>query len=156
MGHCLRIPWPLLVVGLLSPVVRAQETTGGDRSSYGPDSLVSLLTLGAALIAVIAVIIGCAWLIRRMNGMTGVNHQAMKVVSVLAVGSRERIALVEVGGTQILVGITPSAIRKLHVFDEPVVESRSVGDSDFARRLQSMIGRSWSGNRSGTHEEGEH
>ncbi|PAV27369.1 flagellar protein FliO/FliZ [Tamilnaduibacter salinus] len=156
MGSRLISPWLLLVVGLLAPLVRAQESAGSERASYGPDSLVSLLTLGASLVAVIAVIIGCAWLIRRMNGMTGVNHHAMKVVSVLAVGSRERIALVEVGGTQILVGITPSAIRTLHVFDEPVVESRSMADSDFARRLQSMIGRGWSRSGRGDHDGGEH
>jgi len=48
-----------------------------------------------------------------------------------------------VGGQQILLGITPSAIRTLHVFDEPVVEAGSAGSGDFARRLQGMIGKSW-------------
>ena len=93
--------------------------------------------------AVVAVIYGCAWIIRRMNGMTGMNNNAIKVVSVMAIGARERIALIEVGGQQILLGITPSAIRTLHVFDEPVVEAGSAGSGDFARRLQGMIGKSW-------------
>lgn len=109
------------------------------------DSLVSLVTLGLGLLAVLAVIFGCAWVIRRVNGLSGMNNQAIKVVAVMALGARERIALIEVGGTQILVGITASAIRTLHVFDEPVVNPQEGGNSDFARRLQGLMGKQWKG-----------
>jgi flagellar protein FliO/FliZ len=51
---------------------------------------------------VIAIIYGCAWLIRRMTGMTGMNNNAIKVVSVMALGARERIAVVDVAGQQSL------------------------------------------------------
>lgn len=71
------------------------------------------------------------------------NNNAIKVVSVMALGARERLALVEVGGQQILLGITPSAIRTLHVFDEPVVDASNPPSGEFARRLQGMIGKSW-------------
>src|SRR6056297_2231482 len=81
-----------------------------------PDALMSMLSLGAGLLAVIAIIFGCAWLVRRMSGMTGGNTRAMKLVSVMPMGTRERIALIDVGGKQILVGVTPQAIRTLHVF----------------------------------------
>ena len=130
---------------LIAAPVMAQETVGpaGADSARAPDTLGTILSLGAGLVAVVAVIYGCAWLIRRMNGMTGVNNNAIRIVSVLAIGARERIALVEVGGQQILLGITPSAIRTLHVFEEPVVDANSAGSSDFARRLQGMIGKSW-------------
>ena len=101
------------------------------------------LTLGVGLLAVIAIIFGCAWIVRRMSGMTGGNTRAIKVVSVMPIGTRERIALVEVGGKQILIGVTPSAIRTLHVFDEPVVSAGDPVSSDFARKLQGMIGKSW-------------
>ncbi|TYC58118.1 flagellar biosynthetic protein FliO [Marinobacter sp. BW6] len=130
---------------VINPVV-AQETaktTAADSPVRAPDTLGTILSLGLGLVAVVAVIYGCAWIIRRMNGMTGMNNNAIKVVSVMAIGARERIALIEVGGQQILLGITPSAIRTLHVFDEPVVEAGSAGSSDFARRLQGMIGKSW-------------
>ncbi len=131
-----------LVCGLVlgQPALAATAEPG---VSPAPTSLTSLITVGVGLIAVLAIIFGCAWVVRRMNGLTGVNNQAMKVVAAMALGARERIALIDVGGTQILVGITPSAIRTLHVFDEPVVTPGDGGSSDFARRLQSMIGRSW-------------
>ena len=114
-----------------------------ETTSSAPDTVMTMLSLGVGLLAVIAIIFGCAWLVRRMSGMTGGNTRAMKVVSVLPMGTRERIALIDVGGTQILVGVTPSAIRTLHVFDEPVVAPGEPVSGDFARKLQSMIGKSW-------------
>jgi flagellar protein FliO/FliZ len=134
-----------LALLLMSPAF-AQETAttaAPDSPVRAPDTVGTIVSLGLGLVAVIAVIYGCAWIIRRMNGMTGMNNNAIKVVSVMAIGARERIALIEVGGQQILLGITPSAIRTLHVFDEPVVDAGSAGSSDFARRLQGMIGKSW-------------
>lgn len=134
---------------LASPVI-AEETAkaaqGGAPAkavANAPDTLGTLLSLGAGLLAVIAIIYGCAWIIRRMNGMTGMNNNAIKVVSVMAIGARERIALIEVGGQQILLGITPSAIRTLQVFEEPVVKAGNPNSGDFAKRLQGMIGKSW-------------
>ncbi|HEA53062.1 hypothetical protein LCGC14_0693990 [marine sediment metagenome] len=134
----------LLLLLTTMPAV-AEETAKTIKSSPGStaDTLGTLLSLGAGLLAVIAVIYGCAWIIRRMNGMTGMNNNAIKVVSVMAIGARERIALIEVGGQQILLGVTPSAIRTLQVFEEPVVDASNPNSGDFARRLQSMIGKSW-------------
>ncbi|SHK38660.1 flagellar protein FliO/FliZ [Marinobacter antarcticus] len=133
-----------LLLLLAMPVIAeetAKATTGGPDRAQG--TLGTLLSLGAGLVAVIAVIYGCAWIIRRMNGMTGMNNNAIKVVSVMAIGARERIALIEVGGQQILLGITPSAIRTLQIFEEPIVDAGNPNSGDFARRLQSMIGKSW-------------
>lgn len=116
-----------------------------------------MVTLGLGLLAVLAVILGCAWVVRRMNGLTGMNNQAIKVVSVMALGARERIALIEVGGTQILIGVTASAIRTLHVFDEPVVTSGEGANSDFARRLQGLMAKTWtSGRASGEAHQNKH
>lgn len=137
--------WFLLLV---SVPLRAEESAAARdaaaNTARAPDTLATVMSLGAGLLAVVAIIYGCAWLIRRMSGMTGMNNNAIKVVSVLAIGARERIALVEVGQQQILLGITPTAIRTLHVFDEPVVDPGSAGSGDFARKLQSMIGKNWS------------
>ena len=119
-------------------------TAAQEMPTRAPDTLGTMVSLGIGLIAVIAIIYGCAWIIRRMNGMTGMNNDAIKVVSVMALGARERLALIEVGGQQILLGITPTAIRTLHVFDEPVVDANNPPSGEFARRLQGMIGKSWS------------
>ncbi len=136
-------PAAVVLMALAPLLALAEEAPATEESGRAPDTLVTMLSLGGGLLAVIAIIYGCAWIIRRMNGMTGMNNQAMKVVSVMALGARERIALIEVGGKQILVGVTPSAIRTLHVFEEPVVTPGQGSSSEFARRLQGMIGKSW-------------
>ena len=139
-----RLPSISLLV-LVAPAL-AQETASTEAPTSpirSPDTLGTIVSLGLGLVAVIAVIYGCAWIIRRMNGMTGMNNNAIKVVSVMAIGTRERIALIEVGGQQILLGVTPSAIRTLHVFDEPVVDSGNASSGEFARRLHTMMGKSW-------------
>ncbi|GGC75380.1 flagellar biosynthetic protein FliO [Marinobacter halophilus] len=136
-----------LIPAMVALPVLAEESAApaaGDAARNAPDTVGTVVSLGVGLLAVVAVIYGCAWLIRRMNGMTGMNNNAIKVVSVMAIGARERIALIEVGGQQILLGITPSAIRTLQVFDEPVVDAANPPSSEFARRLQGMIGKSWS------------
>lgn len=119
------------------PQAQTQLISG---AAGAPGTLSTLVSLGLGLLAVIAIIYGCAWLIRRMTGMTGMNNNAIKVVSVMALGARERIAVVDVAGQQLLLGITPGTIRTLHVFEEPVV---SVGgrapSGEFARKLQSLM-----------------
>lgn len=129
---------------VLPALVRAADETPTEAPSV-PGAVGSLASLGLGLLVVIALIFGCAWLVRRMSGLTGMNSQLMKVVAVMNLGTRERIALLDVGGKQILVGITPSTIRTLHVFDEPVASPEDMASSDFARRLQGMIGKPWKG-----------
>ena len=143
-------PFCLLLAGLTPLLVKAQEArqeSGGDGMGAGaPDTMTTALTLGAGLIVVLAVILFSGWIARRVQGLGGVNTQALKVVAVLSVGQKERVALVEVGGKQILIGVTPQSVRTLHVFDEPVVTgSQSAGSSDFARKLQQVMGRGTTG-----------
>jgi|SRR5690554_162846 len=139
VASLLLLALPAIAEETAEAIKSAPAKVGGN----APDTLGTLLSLGVGLLAVIAVIYGCAWIIRRMNGMTGMNNNAIKVVSVMAIGARERIALIEVGGQQILLGITPSAIRTLQVFEEPVVDAGKATSGDFAKRLQGMIGKSW-------------
>ncbi len=134
-----------------TPLEAPSPATGQSSS----DTLTSMATLGLGLLAVLALIFGCAWLVRRMNGLTGMNSGAMKVVSVMALGARERIALIDVAGTQILVGITPTAIRTLHVFDEPVITDTQTGSADFARKLQGLMARSRKPDRTGKTGDGD-
>ena len=135
------------LVTLLPVLALAQEATvpvAPERSGSGQgDALTSMATLGIGLLVVVGLIFACAWLVRRMSGLTGMNTGAMKVISVMALGARERIALIDVAGTQILVGITPTAIRTLHVFEEPVVAPGQEVSGDFAKKLQGLIGRKW-------------
>jgi len=63
----------------------------------------------------------------------------MRIISAIPVGSRERIALVEIADKQVLVGITQHNINLLHSFEEPVVNKNDKTGPDFASRLQSIL-----------------
>lgn len=125
----------LLVFGL-GQALAAEPAAGSSRTN--PLDNVGSIALG--LLAVLAVIFFSAWLVRRLQGLQGPASNAVKVLAVLPVGQRERVTLLEVGKTQILVGITAQSIRTLHVFDEPVLDSSASPPGDFASRLQSILG----------------
>ncbi len=137
----------MVVLAWLLPLTAMAADGEPESRPSVPDAVGTLTSLGLGLLFVIGMIFLCAWLVRRMSGLTGMNNQLMKVVSVLNLGARERIALIEVGDQQILVGITPSTIRTLHVLDEPVTDTQVAGSSEFARRLQGMISKPWKGDR---------
>ena len=74
----------MLLAAFMPALTRAQEQEGPAREvASAPDTVATMLTLGVGLLAVIAIIFGCAWIVRRMSGMTGGNTRAIKVVSVM-------------------------------------------------------------------------
>ncbi|MBU2097773.1 MAG: flagellar biosynthetic protein FliO [Gammaproteobacteria bacterium] len=72
------------------------------------------------LIVVVGLILLMAWLAKRLGGVHFQNAAGIKMLSVLSVGNKEKIALVQVGDQQLLIGIAPGRVSTLHVFDEPV------------------------------------
>lgn len=105
----------------------------GALSCYGADTetagaglgRTALLQTALGLCAVIAVIYALAWLAKRTNmGALG-RDKGMRVVTVLPLGTREKAVLVDIAGTQMLLGVAPGRVSTLHVFPEPVVVSAS-------------------------------
>jgi len=74
----------------------------------------SLLQTSLALIFVIALMLGLAWLTKRINprGLGGAGSN-VKLVGTLSVGTRERILVVEVGEQWIVVGASPGRMNAL-------------------------------------------
>ena len=83
------------------------------------------ITLG--LVLVLALIFALAWLFRRYGNVASLNRSNIQVLGGVSLGSRERAVVLEVEGEQILVGVTPSQITRLHV-----LKSRHLSDSDAA------------------------
>lgn len=142
-----------VILSLMVPSIAVAAETADQLPEGG--SIKTILTMLLGLAVVVALIFGFAWLVRRVNGVQGVNNGAMRVLSVLAVGQRERIMLLEVGGRQILVGVTAHNIQLLHVFDEPVVQGASRGEGDFAAKLQSMLQKGFRATDKGGRDRGD-
>jgi flagellar protein FliO/FliZ len=91
-------------------------------SSYGsqaapapsPASDGGMLQVMLGLGMVLAVMAGCAWLLRRLGGMPRGGAGAIKVIGGSAVGQRERVVLIEVNDTWLLVGVAPGHVTALH------------------------------------------
>ena len=111
----------LVLFALMTVPAVAQEAV----PAVSPSSLFTgdyLLQVIGSFVVVILLLIGVLVLLRRFNGVSSQMSGNMHVVSSVGVGQRERVVLLQVGDEQILVGVGPGNVRKIHAFDEPVVE----------------------------------
>jgi flagellar protein FliO/FliZ len=89
---------------------------------------------------IIILIISCAYAIRKVSLGQLRTDGAIQIVTSLSLGAREKLVLIQIGGQQILLAMTPSEITKLVVFDEPVVSSeQDSGLGNFKRTLQEIM-----------------
>ena len=70
-----------------------------------------LQTLGG-LALVIALILGVAWLMRRTGAGSG-SGQLLRIVASQSLGARERVVVVEVGATWLLLGVAPGRVTRV-------------------------------------------
>ena len=76
----------------------------------------SLFGAVLALLAVLALVIGLGWLLKRLPGSGFRPAEGMKLVASLSVGAKERVVVVEVNGQQLLLGVTAGGINN-HTFE---------------------------------------
>ncbi|HFQ14566.1 MAG TPA: flagellar biosynthetic protein FliO [Gammaproteobacteria bacterium] len=101
----------------------------------------SYLQMIAGLLFVVLLIFALAWLVRRMGRLQSVVGGSMKLLGGVSLGQRERAVLVQVGETQMLLGVAPGSVRTLHVFDKPVVADAgpAAPGVSFADRLNAVL-----------------
>jgi flagellar protein FliO/FliZ len=73
-----------------------------------------------ALLLVLAIIVGAAWAMRRFSLVPGGANAQMRVVSGVMVGTRERVVIVEVRDTWLVLGVTSEQVNLLHSLDKPL------------------------------------
>jgi flagellar protein FliO/FliZ len=101
-----------------------------------------LVQLLLGLLLVIGLIFLLAWLMRRVQRIAPRGGQVIKVVASQALSPRDRLVLVQVGGEQILLGLTPGRIAPLHVLKEPVhLPDGEPASTEFAQRLMELLGK---------------
>ena len=95
-----------------------------------------------ALALVLGLIFGLAWLARRMPGIAGMRgNTGLRIVRSLALGTRERLVVVEVGGTQLLLGTGASGTRLLHTLETPLQDDAPTPPTPFAQLLAQRLGK---------------
>lgn len=105
----------------------------------------ALLQTGLGLIAVLALIFLCAWAARRFGLQRHASNRLIKVVASTMVGQRERVVVVEVGTSWLVLGVTPGQIRSLHTMPaedlpaSPTTAAGIVTATAFSQKLRESI-----------------
>ncbi|MFM0058131.1 flagellar biosynthetic protein FliO [Paraburkholderia phytofirmans] len=89
-------------------------------SGVGAGSAVPALGVGAVLqtivglLVVIGLVFGCAWLARRFGLQPANRGGLVKTIGGASLGGKERVAVVEIGDTWLVLGTAPGNVRLLH------------------------------------------
>ncbi len=112
-----------LFVSILLAIPMLATAVEGTRPAYTPPpSAVSsgnIVQIILSLLLVLAAIVLVAWLFKRMNVAQQGSGNLLKILGGAAIGQRERIVLVEVNDTWLVVGVGPGQIRTLHSLQKP-------------------------------------
>ena len=128
----------LLALFPVLPALAAEPAAS--MNSAGMGAQLSKLLLG--LLLVIGLIFLLAWLLRRVQQLNPRGAQVIKIISTQALGTRDRLVLVQVGSEQILLGLSAGRITPLHVLQEPVhLPDAEPATPEFAQRLMELLGK---------------
>ncbi|NWG39364.1 MAG: flagellar biosynthetic protein FliO [Hydrogenophilaceae bacterium] len=131
----------LLLTGLSSQVSLAADVTAQTASQGSVTTAGSLFSVLFGLIAVIAMIVGLAWMARRIGVTRHQENALIQVVGSTSLGARERVAIVQVQDSWIVVGISPAGLSSLATLPRGHVEQSSgfASPAGFAGKLKVML-----------------
>ena len=110
---------------------------GGGTTVVGASEIINT---ALSLLLIVGAIMALAWLLSKLQGGRSNNSGLINVVASHALGAKERLVLVDVGGQQLVVGVTASQISTLHVLDEPLnADATPLERSNFSERLRKVI-----------------
>jgi flagellar protein FliO/FliZ len=104
-------------------------------SNVGAGTAVPALGVGAVLqtivglVVVIGLVFGCAWLARRFGLQPGSRSGLVKTIGGASLGGKERVAVVEIGDTWLVLGAAPGNVRLLHTMPAGSVAVDAIGNT---------------------------
>ena len=100
-----------------------------------------LLSFAISLLVVVGSILAFGWLFARFRPGMNQGGEQIRVVAMRPLGPKDRLVVVEVGGQQILVGVSQGHMQNLHTLSEPLGESRPAENTvtGFASRLKAAL-----------------
>lgn len=133
IAACTLLSLPALALTTGTPVAAPEEPA---ISAAG-----SLLQVFIGLVAVLLLIAGTAWVAKRFGVTQGGASSLLQVVSSASVGTRERVVVVEVGDTWLVVGVAPGSVNALMTLPRGEIKSSAAPglNASFAARLNQMI-----------------
>ncbi|MDD5335602.1 MAG: flagellar biosynthetic protein FliO [Rhodoferax sp.] len=104
-----------LLAGFSGAVGAALPTVPAAAPEAAPShAAAGLLQAGFGLALVVGLIFLCAWAVRRFGLQPSGGNRLLKVVSSVMVGQRERVVVVEIGDSWLVLGVSAGQVRALH------------------------------------------
>ena len=134
------------VLRLLTVLLLPQSAWATDSAGAGASAGIPVATYFQAALAlgfIVLLLLGTAWLARKVSGGKRFGEGGMKVVGGIALGPRERLVLVEAGESWLVIGIVPGQIRTLHTMPRgslPAAEA-TAATPPFAQWLKTIADR---------------
>ncbi len=105
-----------------------------------PLSIGSMIQVFAGLAAVLLLFGAIVFVLKRMGGFRDNQGGKMHVVDGVSVSARDRVLLIQAGDKQVLIGVSPSGISPITVFDETVIAAQeNTSENGFSGLLQRQI-----------------
>lgn len=99
---------PALLLCLQSAIAQTAAAPAPSASLGG-----SFLQMLFGLALVLGLLFAGVWFLKKLTGNPGANANIARVVGATPIGGRERIVIVELGQTWLVLGVTPSSINTL-------------------------------------------
>ena len=106
-----------------------------------PVSVGSVAQLALSLAAIIALILAVSWVLKRLKLGTVRGRGEITVIDQLSLGPRERIVLVRVGESQVLIGVGAGGVVGLTPLAAPIAIKSPPDSTAFADRLREFMKR---------------
>jgi len=102
------------------------------------------LSVSLGLIVILVMIFSLAWFMKKMGYSNVTGQGQLKIIASLNLGQKEKIALIQVGKQQLLVGMTATQINTLHVLDEVLEETDikqfgATGEGTFSSKFTELL-----------------
>lgn len=129
---------------LLSPVLAATAQAPAPLPA-SPVSIGGVLQVLFGLLVVLGTVAASAWLLKRLAPGQVSAGGAIRLIGGIAVGPKERVVVVEVGDTWVVLGVAPGQVNALHTMPKlasmPEVAHPAMGDQRFANWLREVMSR---------------
>lgn len=85
-------------------------------ASSAPLGFGQALQVLLGLLVVLGMIVAAAWAARRLQAIRPQGRGHIRIIEGMAVGTRDKLLLIEVDGRRVLLGMSPGRITTLHAF----------------------------------------
>lgn len=98
----------------------AAARTGDQLVVKSPLNVEVITQVVFSLVLIVSVILIAGVIYRKSGNYARNNIKNLGVITGFSIGSKERIVLIRAGNEQILIGVAPGVIQKIHVLDKPL------------------------------------